>query len=204
MRCKLELVTGFLGAGKTAFINAYIKSDICKNSKILILQLEKGNEFIDDSLGNIKVIQITRIENLDRIIEEELKNKYYHKILIEFNGTEKLEKLKGIFINKNINRRIDFYGNYYVADSKTLNMYIENMGEILLPFIQTSKLIILNNFKLIDRKKQEVVKVAIEKVNAVTPIIYSDNLRTLEKELKDSKFFKDTIIDKIYGVILNK
>ena len=33
MKCKLEIVTGFLGSGKTSFINSYIKTEICKNEK---------------------------------------------------------------------------------------------------------------------------------------------------------------------------
>ena len=64
MKIKLEIVTGFLGSGKTSFINSYLDTDMCLEENILIILLEKGIKDIRDDLKNIKVIYLEYIENL--------------------------------------------------------------------------------------------------------------------------------------------
>ncbi|MGV2644559.1 cobalamin biosynthesis protein, partial [Clostridium perfringens] len=44
MKCKLEVVSGFLGSGKTSFISSYLTTDICKDENILVILLEKGSK----------------------------------------------------------------------------------------------------------------------------------------------------------------
>ena len=64
MKCKLEIVTGFLGSGKTTFINSYIKTDICRNERLLIILLEMGNKKVDSSVKSIYLKEIDELKDI--------------------------------------------------------------------------------------------------------------------------------------------
>ena len=178
MKCKLEIVTGFLGSGKTSFINSYIKTEICKNEKILIILLEKGNTEIDK---NIESIYLKDIDELKDTIIKNIEKNNYNKIIIEVNGTILLDKVGDVLKDKDIRKKINLYGNYFLGNSKNLDVYIRNMGEFIIPFIQSSKLIILNNVGEIEEERKSFLIKEIKNINLTAPILIFDNLESLNK-----------------------
>ena len=54
MKVKLDIVTGFLGSGKSVFINNIIKETITKDEKVVVLQLEDGETKISNNFTNVK------------------------------------------------------------------------------------------------------------------------------------------------------
>ncbi|MBE6053295.1 MAG: hypothetical protein E7212_05175 [Clostridium sartagoforme] len=193
MKTKLEVVSGFLGSGKTSFINAYLNTDVCLNKDILIILLERGITNIKSDLKHIKVMYIEESEKLKVLLLKEIKKKEYSKVIIEFNGTDNLRLIGDIFKDKELRKKINFYGSYFVGNSKNLKVYLKNLGEIIIPFIQSSKLIVLNNFSLLDINEQKDLIKYIEEINPNSPIISSKFLDTLDSEIKLSKYFKESI-----------
>lgn len=193
MKIKVELVTGFLESGKTAFINSYLNTDLCKNNKILVVTFEKGNRKIENL--NCEVLYLKEIEELEDIINSDLRDKV-NKIIIEYNGTESLEKISDFVNSEKFKERFEFYGNYFVCNSKSIENYIKNLAEIILPFIQTSKLIILNNIEELEKEKLENTIKILKEVNITAPIVLSNNLSGLKEDLKISSFFKITRVEK--------
>lgn len=193
MKTKLEVVSGFLGSGKTSFINAYLNTDVCLNKDILIILLERGITNIKSDLKHIKVMYIEESEKLKVLLLKEIKKKEYSKVIIEFNGTDNLRLIGDIFKDKELRKKINFYGSYFVGNSKNLKVYLKNLGEIIIPFIQSSKLIVLNNFSLLDINEQKDLIKYIEEINPNSPIILSKFLDTLDSEIKLSKYFKESI-----------
>ena len=193
MKIKVELVTGFLESGKTAFINSYLNTDICKNNKILVVIFEKGNKKIENP--NYEVLYLKEIEELKEIINSNLRDKV-NKIIIEYNGTESLEKISCFVNSEKFKEDFEFYGNYFVCNSKNIGNYIKNLGEIILPFIQTSKLMILNNIEDLEKEELENTIKILKEVNITAPVVLSKNIITLKEDLKKSSFFKITKIEK--------
>lgn len=205
MKAKLEIVSGFLGSGKTSFINAYVNTEICLGKDILIILLEEGIKGINSNSKNIKVIYLEKIEALKELLLKEMAKKQYSRIILEFNGTINLSIIGKIFEDKEIRKGFNFYGNYYVGDSKNLKAYLKNLGEIIIPFIQSSKLIILNNLSLISFDEQKEVIKYIEEINRTAPILFSKSLDTLEEEVISSKYFKEVAsIKKIKSMIYKR
>ena len=205
MKTKIEIVSGFLGSGKTSFINAYLNTEICLDKEILIILLEEGMKSIKSNIKNIKVMYLENIDTLKDLLLKEIDKKQYSKVIIEFNGTISLATIGKVFGDKEIRKKFDFYGNYYIGDSKNFKVYLKNLGEVILPFIQSSKLIILNNSSLLSsNQEKELIKI-IEDINKTAPIILSKSLDILEEELKVSKYFKEgTSIRKIKSMIYKK
>ena len=46
MKIEVEVVTGFLGYGKTYFINSLLKESQVEGEKVLVVQMEDGNKKI--------------------------------------------------------------------------------------------------------------------------------------------------------------
>lgn len=194
MKCKLEIVTGFLGSGKTKFINCYIKTEVCKNGKILVILLEKGN----NSLAcNVDAIYLKDFNRLKDILLKNIERNYYDRIIIEVNGTIPLEKIGEIIKEKKIKNRINFYGNYFLGNCENLDMYIRNMGEFIIPYIQSSKLILLSNTNKIDKDRKKALIKTVEDINLTAPILLFDSIERFDEELFSNKYFKYTLIDKL-------
>lgn len=189
MKTKLEVITGFLGSGKTIFINEYIKTDLCKNEKILIILLEDGMSKINKN-ENIKIKYLKTIEEVKEYLMDE--KDIYNKVIIEFNGTMNLIELGKIFKDKKVSKSYNFYGSIFVGDGSTLYYYLMNLGELIIPFIQDSKIIILNNIKL----NENLVNI-VENINLNAPIVKSDYIDKLGEDLKENKYFKENKLIKI-------
>lgn len=203
MKVKLEIVSGFLESGKTSFINSYLISESCYKEDILVILLERGNCNIREDLSNIKVVYLEEVEKLKEVIIKELRNKIYYKIIIEFNGTSNLKLISNLLSCKELKRKMNFYGLYFVGNSVTLMSYIKNLGEILIPYIKSSKLIILNNISLLKEKEINNLITNIEDINPIAPIILSKRINLLENEIRESKYFKDNkVIKKIKNFLI--
>ena len=108
MKVKIELVSGFLGSGKTSFINAYLNTELCFEKEILIILLEKGVKSIKGDLKNVKVIYIEKIERLKEVLLKEVMEREYSNVIIEFNGTSSLNLIGEIFKDKLVRKKFNF------------------------------------------------------------------------------------------------
>ena len=97
MKVGIEVVTGFLGAGKSAFINSLIKTTKAVGEKIIVLTCEIGNvkikEFKEKDLFVKHINFMEDNAELDKNIYEIINEYKPHRIIIEYNGTETLEYL---------------------------------------------------------------------------------------------------------------
>ncbi|MGG7144313.1 GTP-binding protein [Clostridium nigeriense] len=204
MKVKLEIVSGFLGSGKTSFINSYLNTEICIEKEILIILLEKGISNIRRDLQNVKIVYLEEINTLKEVLFKEIKGNEYNRIIIEFNGTLNLNIIGEIFKDKEVRKKISFYGSYYIGDSRNLDVYLKNLGEIIIPFIQSSKLIILNNLSLLDKIRQKELIKDIKDINTVAPIILFYDTSNFDFDIRSSRYFKEEKIIKRFKSLLAK
>ncbi|MCF0148963.1 MAG: hypothetical protein HUJ77_11275, partial [Clostridium sp.] len=149
-----------------------------------------------------KVIYLEEIDSLKELLLKEMVKKQYSRVIVEFNGTMNLSIIGKVFEDKEIRKNLNFYGNYYIGDSKNLKAYLKNLGEIIIPFIQSSKFIILNNLSVISFDEQKEIIKYIEEINKTAPILFSKSLDILEEEVVSSKYFKEgASIKKIKSII---
>lgn len=195
MKTKLEFVFGFLGSGKSRFINSYLDSEICKDEKVLIISLEKGNTLINKG-SNVKIVFIEEIEYLKEIIIREVKTYTFDRIVVEYNGTISVNSVEDICNDKKLRKYIDFYGGYFIGNAEEILVYIKNLGELILPFIQGSKLIILNNISLISKEKRDETIKLIKDININSPIVTIDSISDINREIKSNKYFKRNLFIK--------
>jgi len=193
MKSRIEIITGFLGSGKTSFINAYINT-FKEEDRPYVIYLEKGNSNINKICNQSYVKSLEEFEELFKD-SDITKNK---NILIEHNGTINLNEISDILLKRSIRKRTEFYGIYFVGNYENLNYIIKNIGEILVPFIQSSKIIILTNYKNVKHDERINVLEIIKEINTNAPIIEISHLSNIKNEIKNNKYFKSLEIKGLF------
>ncbi|WP_252244839.1 MULTISPECIES: GTP-binding protein [unclassified Clostridium] len=206
MKIQVEIITGFLGAGKTSFINSLIKESYVKGEKIIVIQLENGEEKISDEVSNCGLVTIYKQSDLKKLSEDmiALIREYSpNRIIIEFNGTYNLEDLFKIIDKKIYKNSMSLDRIYFIGDTRNLKSYVQNMGNFLIPFIELSNLIILNNTKNCNKEDIENTKNMLNNINPSAYILEAENRESFNSLLRESEILDNIFLKKIKVKINN-
>jgi len=200
MKIHIEIVTGFLGAGKTSFINSLISESQVDGEKILILQLEHGEKKAVQSTNINYFVKVKEINEVKDIKSEliYLINEYNpNRVIIEYNGTSNLDELIDI-LNEKIYRECSKITTiFFVANGESLKKYIDNMGSFIIPFIQAANMIVVNNM---DFGNKDILIDGLNKIRNINPkayILKVDNKYTLKSALRKSKVLDNGLLKKL-------
>lgn len=200
-KVKVEIITGFLSSGKTTFINSLIDKTLIKYEKIVVLLCEQGSTSVDIKLGKKENINVKYIKVNEEITEEMLFDIYKYekpdRLIIEFNGTKDLKELATVINNRIIRKIYRVNTIYNLIDCSTFNIFLSNMGSILISPIKYSNIVILNNRDKVNDKEINIIKSKILKINSTCYMVEVDNTNAIEKVVKESNLFYIDILDKL-------
>ena len=147
---KIDIISGFLGAGKTTLIKKLI-NDSFKNQKIILIENEFGQIAIDGGFlkdygidikeMNSGCICCSLVGDFSKALKEVVEKYNPDRILIEPSGVGKLSdviKAVGSVLNENV--ILNSYTT--VSDASKFNMYLKNFGEFYLDQLQNAKCIV--------------------------------------------------------------
>lgn len=197
MKADLEIVCGFIEAGKTAFINALNELTKIDDEKALVILTEDGHSKIEANSKEYKIIYFNDDISLlgSAIIEYIYKYKPY-KIIIEYNGTYTMEDFYKIY-TENLNKYCRLRCVYYIINAKTFLYYFKNLSELFIPYIENSNLILVNNYKKVTSKEIDEIYHIISSINYNGHILFSDDNSTMLTELRKSNLFLNNKFRKI-------
>ena len=169
---KVNVISGFLGAGKTTLIKKLLTGSI-SNEKVILLENEYGEVGIDGSFMKGSGITVTELnagcicctlegdfqDAIDQMIEQ------YHpdRIIVEPTGVGKLSEII-IAINKAKARHpeLEITGAATVADAGKCRMYMKNFGEFYMDQIQSAATVIMSRTQLLSAERVEKSRALIE------------------------------------------
>ncbi len=176
---KIDIYSGFLGAGKTTLIKKMI-SEAYKGQKLVLIENEFGEIGIDGGFLQDAGINITEMNSgciccslvgdfgkaLKQVIEQ------YHpdRILIEPSGVGKLSDVIGA-VNKVTNENVTLGYTVAVADAGKVKVYMKNFGEFYNNQIETASTIILSRTDSIPQAKLDTAVAMLRQHNAVATIV---------------------------------
>ncbi|MGM9636373.1 MAG: GTP-binding protein, partial [Eubacteriales bacterium] len=179
---KIDIFSGFLGAGKTTLIKKLI-ADGYRGEKLVLIENEFGQIGIDGGFLQECGIQITEMNSgciccslvgdfsraLKKVIEEYAPD----RILIEPSGVGKLsDVIRAVQSVTNENVQLSAFTT--VADAAKCKMYMKNFGEFYNDQVENASCIVLSHTqKLTDEKISEIVALLREK-NATATIVTTD------------------------------
>lgn len=165
---KIDVVSGFLGAGKTTLIKKLLKEAL-NGSKTVLIENEFGEIGIDGGFLKESGIEIKEMNSgciccslvgdFGTSLKEVLNTYHPERVLIEPSGVGKLsDVLKAV---EDVAGDLDVQVNSAVAvvDAGKCKMYIKNFGEFFLNQIEYAGTIILSRA---DKVSQEKINTSVE------------------------------------------
>ena len=191
-KADIEIVTGFISAGKTSFINALIKNSYLNIEKLLIIQYEQGNQSILDIIKKDENIHLEVIQGgspLDSLYLKNIILKYKpHRVIVEYNGTKNLSDLLDILYTKELKKISKVTSIFFIADCTTYEMFFNNMPSLIMPNITHSNLVIFNNSDKIPEKKLSSITKQIRTLNKDTFFLNISDISNLDISLEETGF----------------
>lgn len=149
---KVDIISGFLGAGKTTFIKKLI-NEIYPNEQIVLIENEFGEIGIDGTFMKEAGIEITEINSgciccslvgdFETSLKQVLKSYHPDRIIIEPSGVGKLsDVIKAVNNVNDSNLELDNF--ITVIDAKKCRLYTKNFGEFFNNQIEYASTIILS------------------------------------------------------------
>ena len=176
---KIDIFSGFLGAGKTTLIKKMIK-EAYSGEKLVLIENEFGEIGIDGGFLQDSGINITEMNSgciccslvgdfgkaLKKVIAE------YHpdRILIEPSGVGKLSDVIAA-VSKVTNDEVTLGYTVAVADAGKVKVYMKNFGEFYNNQIETASTIILSRTDSIPQSKLDAAVAMLREHNSVATIV---------------------------------
>ena len=191
---KIDIYSGFLGAGKTTLIKKMI-SEAYNGEKLMLIENEFGQIGIDGGFLKESGINITEMNSgciccslvgdFSKALEEAIATYSPDRIIIEPSGVGKLsDVIKAT--EKVLNENVELNGLTTVADVNKCKMYMKNFGEFFNNQIEEAKCIVLSHTaNASEHKIEECVGLLREKNHDAT-IITTDWDKLEGKQILDS------------------
>ena len=191
---KIDIISGFLGAGKTTLIKKLLK-EAFQDEQVVLIENEFGEIGIDGGFLKDAGIQIREMNSgciccslvgdFGASLKEVVEKYNPDRILIEPSGVGKLsDVIKAV---QGVEDEVDIQLNSYttVVDAKKCKMYMRNFGEFFDNQVQYAGAIIMSRTDIVDEAKamqsMELLRSINEKAAIITtPIEKLDGKKILE------------------------
>ena len=177
---KINIISGFLGAGKTTLIKKLI-SDAFNGEKVVLIENEFGEIGIDGGFLKDSGIQITEMNSgcicctlvgdFSRALGEVLEKYSPDRVIIEPSGVGKLSDVIGAVKKVKSGSELEIKCFTTVADVTKYSMYEKAFGEFFNNQIENATTIILSRTQKASQQKIENVVNEIRKHNENAVII---------------------------------
>lgn len=187
MKIDIEIVAGFLGAGKTTFIESLIKNTFIPEENIVVIQCEEGDKKLSfqDKLKEQIVIK-KRENSVEYEYLKDIAEKYKpHRIIIEHNGTRELETLIEVIYKEVPRNEFRVSSIFSLVDGVTFEILLKNMYNFIASPIINSDLIVVHNLKSLSNEEAKKVEKIIEELSSNGYILKLDHINLLDEKLKE-------------------
>lgn len=179
---KVDIFSGFLGAGKTTLIKKLIE-EAYKGEKIVLIENEFGDIGIDGGFLKESGVQInemnsgciccTLVGDFSRALEDVMNQFMPDRILIEPSGVGKLSDV--ITAVKNLkDDRISLNSFTTVVDAKKCVMYMGNFGEFFNNQIEYANCLILSHTDAMGAEAVNEIADVVRKLNKDATLVTTD------------------------------
>ena len=196
---KIDIMSGFLGAGKTTLIKKLLKEAL-NDTKVVLIENEFGEIGIDGGFLKEAGIEIKEMNSgciccslvgdFGTSLKEVLDTYQPDRVIIEPSGVGKLSDVEKAVLNVDTDVDAVLNSKVAVVDATKCKMYIKNFGEFFINQIEHADTIVLSRTDKLSQEKLEKAVELIREHNDVATIITTpwsaisgkDILATMEQE----------------------
>ena len=177
---KIDIISGFLGAGKTTFIKKLIE-DVFPGERLVLIENEFGEIGIDGGFLKDAGVEITEMNSgcicctlvgdFSKALQKVLADYTPDRVIIEPSGVGKLSDVVKAIEGVKDEADIEIDGRITVVDGKKAKIYLKNFGEFFNNQVEHASTIVISRTQMMtDEKVEECVHMLREK-NAEATII---------------------------------
>ena len=181
MKTTIDVISGFLGAGKTTLIKKLLKEGL-QNEKVVLIENEFGEIGIDGGFLKEAGVQITEMNSgcicctlvgdFGKALREVLESYAPDRVLIEPSGVGKLsDVVQAVQEIAAKTEGVQMGGSVTVADVSKCKMYMKNFGECYNNQIESAGTIVLSRTQKVSEDKVEECVGLLREHNAKASII---------------------------------
>ena len=174
-KTKVDIISGFLGAGKTTFIKKLLQ-DAIAGEKVVLIENEFGEIGIDGGFLKDSGIEIREMNSgciccslvgdFASSLQEILTKYQPDRIIIEPSGVGKLSDVMRAVSDVESDLEVENNSAVTVVDVKKCKLYMKNFGEFFNNQVQCATTIVLSRT---DVAKQEVIDEAVAMIREINP-----------------------------------
>ena len=192
MKVKVDVFSGFLGAGKTRLIKKLI-NDKYYREKIAIVENEFGEVSIDGAILRETNTVITEINsgciccqvsgNFKKAISNIINNYEVDRLIIEPTGVAKLSELKRVFEEKELSEVVEIDKLITVVDGERFYIYLNNFRKFFVDQIKAADVIVISRVQFIDKDKLDKIVADIKALNSKAIVVDKEWSKVNAQEL---------------------
>ena len=159
---KIDIISGFLGAGKTTFIKKLLQEAI-KGEQVVLIENEFGQIGIDGGFLKDSGIEIREMNSgciccslvgdFGKSLEEVLTKYKPERVIIEPSGVGKLSDVMNAVRDVAKNLDVKLNSAVTIVDATKCKMYMKNFGEFFNNQIENAGTIVMSRTDVADAKK---------------------------------------------------
>lgn len=177
---KIDIISGFLGAGKTTFIKKMIE-EVFQGQKIVLIENEFGEVGIDGGFLKDAGIEITEMNSgciccslvgdFDKNLKEVLEKFHPDRIMIEPSGVGKLSDVMKSVIDLEKERDVKLNALVTVVNAAKASKQMKAFGEFFNNQIEFATTVVLSRTQNVTQEKLELCVKQIQALNAKAAVI---------------------------------
>ena len=177
---KIDIISGFLGAGKTTFIKKLLKEAIA-GEKVVLIENEFGEIGIDGGFLKDSGIEIREMNSgciccslvgdFGRSLNEVLTKYTPDRVIIEPSGVGKLSDVMKAVCDVAGEIDVVLNGSVTVVDAQKCKMYMKNFGEFYNNQVESAHTIVLSRTQNMKQDKLEACVAMIREHNKDAAVI---------------------------------
>ncbi len=177
---KIDIISGFLGAGKTTLIKKLL-SEALKGTKVVLIENEFGEIGVDGGFLKDSGIEIREMNSgciccslvgdFTTSLEEVIEKYAPERVLIEPSGVGKLSDVQRAVHEASEKAGVEAGSSVVVVDASKCRIYMKNFGEFFINQIEHAGTIVLSRSQNLSDEKLEKVVAMIREHNKDAKII---------------------------------
>ena len=177
---QIDIISGFLGAGKTTFIQKLLQEAL-KGENVVLIENEFGEIGIDSGFLKNSGIEIREMNqgciccslvgDFETSLKEVIEKYQPDRILIEPSGVGKLSDILSAVKTVSANLPVHLDGAVTVVDASKAKLYNKNFGEFFDDQIRFATTVVLSRTDIAKEEKVEEAVAIVRKVNPKANLI---------------------------------
>ncbi|XCP87159.1 CobW family GTP-binding protein [Roseburia hominis] len=161
---KVDIISGFLGAGKTTFIKKLIE-EVFPGEKLVLIENEFGEIGIDGGFLKDAGVEITEMNSgcicctlvgdFSKALQQVLSEYQPDRVIIEPSGVGKLSDVVKAIEGVKAEADIGISGRITVVDGKKAKVYLKNFGEFFSNQVEHASTIVMSRTQMMTNEKIE-------------------------------------------------